>query len=301
MRKTPKLTKRKQKWAKNRDVTLRGTRLAYNASQQAKYKEALRKLVQYMTDVTQYRVKKLFGGKIADTYFEKQEEAAAMDSSITSRAKQLMNELTKKFSQLFSSKATPIAEKMVNGASRVSKASLHRSLETLSGGLSLKTGLIPAGMEDVTRAIINENVQLITSIPEQYLHDVSGAVMRSITSGSGLQTLAPEIQKYSGQSYRRAKNIALDQTRKAYNFINKQRMQALGVKQFEWIHSGGGQKPRQSHIAMDGKIFSFDDLPVINQEQVDAGSESPVRGIPGQAINCMCTILPVYEFDESED
>ena len=68
---------------------------------------------------------------------------------------------------------------------------------------------------------------LIKSIPEQYFKDVTGSVMRSITTGNGLADLVPEIKKYDGQTERRAKLLALDQTRKAYNSINKQRMQSL--------------------------------------------------------------------------
>jgi SPP1 gp7 family putative phage head morphogenesis protein len=155
-------------------------------------------------------------------------------------------------------------------------------------------------MEDIAKAIVEENVSLIKSIPQQYFKDITGSVMRSITTGAGMSTLLPQIQKYNAMTERRAKNLALDQTRKAYNGINKQRMQSIGVKKFEWVHSGGGQHPRRSHIALGGRVFSFDDLPVINKEQVDAGYEGPVRGIPGQAINCRCTMIPVIEFDDIE-
>jgi SPP1 gp7 family putative phage head morphogenesis protein len=110
----------------------------------------------------------------------------------------------------------------------------------------------------------------------------------------------PELQKYSVQSQRKVHLLALDQTRKAYNTINKQRMQAVGVKKFEWVHSGGGAHPRQSHIRMSGNIYSFDDLPVINEEQVERGYESPQRGIPGQAINCGCTMIPIIVFENGE-
>jgi SPP1 gp7 family putative phage head morphogenesis protein len=182
---------------------------------------------------------------------------------------------------------------MVEGAQKASATSLHSSLEQLSGGLSLKTSVIPAGMEEVAQATVYENVQLIKSIPSQYLDDVFGSVMRSITTGGGLADLIPAIRKYDGITDRRAKNIALDQTRKAYNSINKQRLMAVGIKKFRWSHSAGGQTPRQDHIAMDGKIFSFDDLPIIDRKTGE-------RGIPGQAINCRCTMTPVYEFD-SED
>lgn len=298
---SPPLTKQKSKWARSRkDVTLRGLQLNYNASQQLKYQRSLLTLVRQMTAETKKQIDKLFRGEISEEFFVQQKEAAAMDASIVNQAKKLMKSLLAKFENLFSLKSTPTAEAMLDGAKQTSKSNLHSSLKTLSGGLSLKTGVVPKGMEDVSTAIVAENVSLITSIPAQYFNDITGSVMRSITTGSGLATLIPQIKKYDGITERRAKNIALDQTRKAYNSINKQRMQAIGVKKFEWVHSGGGQHPRLSHIALSGSIYAFDNLPVINKEQVDSGSESPVRGIPGQAINCRCTMIPVIQFDDGE-
>jgi len=309
VRKLP-LTKAKSNWVKNRNVTLRGITLSYNAGVQNKYRKALYDLVQQMADETKKQVAKLFNGELANDFFEQQEQAASldtkskttsMDASIASAAKKLMNKLTDKFDKLFAYKSVELATAMVNNSNKTSKTSLHTSFKQLSGGLSLKTGVVPQGMEEITKSLINDNVNLIKSLPQQYLNDVSGAVMRSITTGNGLADLVPELTKYSGISKRRARNIALDQTRKAYNFINRQRMQAIGVKQFEWLHSGGGQHPRQSHIALSGNIFSFDDLPVINQEQVSKGYEAPQRGIPGQAINCRCTMNPVIKFQTDED
>jgi SPP1 gp7 family putative phage head morphogenesis protein len=297
------LTKRKANWAKGRDVTLRGTPLIVNASLQAKYVRALKKLTLQMTKETKEQVAKLFRGELADNYFTIQKEAAsavAMDASLTSQAKKLMNKLTAKFTQLFNSSASSLAERMLNGTLTSTSTTLHTSLKQLSGGLSLKTGVVPSGMEDVSKSIVNENVQLIKSIPQEYLNDVSGAVFRSITTGAGIATLIPELSKYAGISDRRVKLMALDQTRKAYNTIAKQKMINIGVGQFEWLHSAGGQKPRQSHIAMTGNVYSFDDLPIINQEQVDRGYEAPERGIPGQAINCRCKMIPVIPLD-SED
>lgn len=290
------LTKKKLNWVKNRDTVLRGTQLNYNASQQEKYQKALLTLVRQMAKETKNAVTKLFESGTAEAFIE-QQKIAATDESIASKARKITNALAAKFEQLFAMKAKDLAESMVNGAKKTSKSTLHASLAKLSGGLSLKTGVVPKGMEDVSKAIIAENVSLIKSIPSQYFTDVTGAVMRSITTGTGISELVPKIQKYNGITERRAKNIALDQTRKAYNSINKQRMQSIGVKQFEWVHSGGGQHPRKSHEAMSGNIYDFDDLPIINKEQVSAGYEGPTRGIPGQAINCKCTMVPVIEFN----
>jgi SPP1 gp7 family putative phage head morphogenesis protein len=210
-------------------------------------------------------------------------------------ARKLMNHLTAKFQALFNFKAGDLAESMVSGAAAVSKSSLHTSLKQLSGGLSLKTGVVPKGMEDVSKALIAENVSLIKSIPQQYFKDVTGSVMRSITVGRGIADLLPEIKKYQGQTERRAKNLSLDQTRKAYNSINKQRMQSIGVKQFEWVHSGGGQKPRESHLKIAGHIFDFENL---ESQQAALGVPKEDQGIPGYPINCRCTMLPVIRFED---
>lgn len=287
--KKPPLTESKRRWAKNRDVTLRGKKLVYNASKQNKYRAALRKLVVKMTNETRRELMKLFKSETAKEYF-------AEDASISSKARILLAVLLDKFTQLFSFKSKPLAETMVEGQADASERTLHSSLKQLSGGLSLKTGIVPKGMEEVAKASISENVSLIKSIPAQYFKNVEGAVYRSITTGRGMADLLPEIRKYDGQTERRAKNLALDQTRKAYNQINKRRMEAVGVKKFEWIHSYGGQKPRHSHMAIDGKIFSFENL---ESEQAALGVPPEDRGLPGHPINCRCTMVPVIEFGDN--
>lgn len=292
---TSLLTKKKRDWVKNRNITLRGAQLNYNKSQQIKYSRELEKLVMLMAAEVKKKLLQLFKDENSDNFFEQQKIASAMDASIASQSRILLNSLFDKFSQLFSYKSRFLAEKMVMGAEKTSKSNLHTSLKQLSGGLSLKTGIIPKGMEDVAKASIAENVSLIRSIPDQYFKDITGSVMRSITTGNGLKDLIPDINKYAGQTLRRARNIALDQTRKAYNSINKQRLQSLGVKQFEWVHSGGGQTPRESHLKIDGHIFDFENL---ESQQAALGVPKKDRGIPGMPVNCRCVLSPVIKFED---
>src|SRR5690242_6683719 len=291
----PPLTKRKAGWAANRDVTLRGTPLAYNAAQQSRYVKALEAAVKLMVDTTKKEIVKMFHEEPTKEFFKDQKMQASMDDNVGSKARILMNKLLDRFSKLFAMVGKRSAEQMVNGSEKTSASTLHSSLKQLSGGLSLKTSAVPEGMEDVTTASIAENVSLIKSIPQEYFKNITGAVMRSITSGTGLATLTPEIVKYSGQTKRRARNIALDQTRKAYNSINKQRMQALGVKQFIWVHSNAGQTPRESHLKIDGEVFDFENL---DAQQAALGVPEKDRGIPGHAINCRCTMMPVIKFED---
>lgn len=284
---TTLLTKKRTKWAEARSTpqVFKGTRLNYNASTSDKYVQALASLVKQMTAQTIREVRKLYESQALD--------GAAMDANVASQARILTNKLTAKFDSLFGRKAKLLAERMVNATDKNSKANLHVSLKTLSGGLSLKTDVLNQPLKTVITASVAENVSLIKSIPAQFMKDVTGAVLRSISTGQGLSEVIPALEKYEGVTLRRARNIALDQTRKAYNTINKERMQAVGVKRFEWVHSGGGQKPRELHIQMSGNIYSFDDLPVIDENTGE-------RGIPGQAVNCRCTMVPVVEFGEGE-
>lgn len=289
-----KLTPTREKWVKNRDATLNGTPLNYNVAQQERYVVALQKLVVQMTRETKKQIKRLFKGEISDDFFKNQEALTALDASLASQARILLNALSKTFENLFNIKASSLASTMVSGVQKTSATTVKQSLEKLSGGLTLKTSIVSEGEEEVATALVAENVSLIKSIPEEYMKDVTGSVMRSITTGRGLADLVPEIEKYDGQTYRRAKNIALDQTRKAYNGINRQKLIKNGVKQFKWIHSAGGLHPRESHIRISGKIFDFDD---IESQQAALGVPESDRGYPGIPINCRCKMLPVIVFE----
>lgn len=290
------LTKQKYNWAKNRDVNLQGLPLNYNAGIEAKYVKRLKKIVRLMTQEVRKEILSMYKSEIGQEYF-KQQKKSAMDASFASQVRILLNALSRKFFKNFNDIARPYAESMINQTLKASQSSLHSSLEKLSGGLSLKTSIVPKGLEDVIKASIDENVSLIKSIPEQYFKNITGSVMRSITSGEGLKELLPQLQKYGGQTERRTKNLALDQTRKAYTSINKQRLQALNVKRFKWIHSGGSQHPRKSHVAISGQIFSFEN---ILQEQAALNVPPNDRGLPGYPVNCKCTINPIIEFNDDD-
>jgi uncharacterized protein with gpF-like domain len=284
------LTKKKHAWISKRpDVVLSGDPLRYNTAAQAKYVKALKRLVRVMTTETKKEILRLFESPTAENFF------VAQDANIASQARILTNALSDKFNQLFGRKSSVLAQNMINNMDRLSKSNLSTSLKKLSGGLTIKTNLITADMRTIIKASVAENVALIKSISEDYLSRVQKMVMRSVTTGNGLETITPALEKYEGISERKAKNIALDQTRKVYNGLNKGRMEKIGVKEFTWIHSGGGAKPRPSHVAMNSKTYLFNNPPQINKDNTN---EPPEYGIPGQAVNCKCVMKPVFKFNQ---
>ncbi len=280
-----------------RNNVIRGTRLNPNAGDEAWYRHELLKLVRRMNKKVLKEVTRLFRSTTAKNYYY------AMDDSIASQARILLNQLTLEFESLFGRKSKPLSEEMVNKSNYSSRYDLKRSLKKLTGGLTLSTNILTTTLKEVVKGAVNENVNLIKSIPSKYLDQIKGAVTRSITTGNGLEDLVPAIQKYNGMTERRARNIALDQTRKVYNSINAERVKSYGVMRFEWVHSGGGHKPRPHHLyTLNGQIFSYSreipyeegGLPVIDLDTEE-------RGIPGQLPNCGCTMIPVIELNEDTE
>jgi len=180
---------------------------------------------------------------------------------------------------------------MVKRSEKASASSLTSSLNKFSDDINLRTKTKSVDLHEIIKASVSENVDLIKSIKSYYLFSVKKQVFRSITTGNGLQDLVPALQNFKGITLRKAKNMALDQTRKVYNNVNAERMKRSGIEEFIWVHSGSSQSPRKDHIEMDGNKYSFDNLPIIVEKTGE-------RGIPGQAINCRCTMKPVYDFGE---
>jgi SPP1 gp7 family putative phage head morphogenesis protein len=273
-----------KKRVKKKDGRIEGRKLSYNVMEQANYTREIKKLTSRMIDETTRRVLSLFGQKMSKEFF-------AQDETISSQSKILLSALILKFSELFDKKSKSLSKRMVKNTLKNSAISLKLSVSNFDKMTSLNIGSVSSDLKEIIKASVSENVGLIKSIQSDYLSKVNGQVMRSIVSGNGLQDLVPALKKYRGITLRKARNIAIDQTRKVYNAVNAERMKKVGINKFIWLHSGGGQNPRIEHIEMDGNEYSFDDLPVID-------SRTGERGIPGQAINCGCTMKPVYDFGE---
>lgn len=291
-----KLSVRKQRWVDTfKPKVIRGKPLNPSITSEQRYYDELRAVILRMTSQTDKELEAFFKTDHAEDYF-----ADAEDISVASQARILMNKITEKVQAIFGELAKSLAEGMVTTANADSARSLKSSLKQLSGGLTLKTDLLTKDLGDVLTASVAENVGLIKSISSKYLTNVQGAVMRSITTGNGLADLVPFLRSQEGVTLRRARLIARDQTRKAYSSINKVRMEKIGIKEFEWLHSGGGQTPRTLHMSshteggLNGGIYSFAALPVIDRKTGE-------RGIPGQLINCRCRMVPVVKFDEGSN
>lgn len=288
MAKTPRvpLTRKRKLWAEQRGgAAFWGQPLLPPDRAEARYRAALERAIRQMREEVEREVARTWDAHAPAV-------RSGMDASLASQSRILTNALARKFQAFFDRLAPGVAGKFVTQVDRHSTASLHSSLKEASGGLSLKTSVVTGRVAEIAKAATAENVGLIRSIPQQYFKDIQGAVMRSIQKGDGVKTVLEAVQKTGAVAERRAKLIARDQTAKATSAINAARLDALKVRKFEWLHSGGGKEPRPLHKdVLNGQIFRLDDPPVIDDKTGE-------RGLPGQLINCRCRMVPVIDFGD---
>lgn len=141
------------------------------------------------------------------------------------------------------------------------------------------------------QAVIAEQVNLIKSIPQQYLKDVESKVWGSVMKGADMHALSVDLRKTYGITRDRAAVIARDQNNKAKAIIESTRRQELGITRAIWQHSAGGKVPRATHVAMSGKSY------LIAQGMYDSDAGKYV--LPGELINCRCTSRAVISAFET--
>lgn len=271
--------------ATRKPAIVRGQPLNPPAATGAKYAARLESLVDQMAAIARAELASWAKSEAAGKHF-------GQDESVAHSAQRLSKTLERRFDQLFGDKPDNLARWLVKSTDKASSSSLHASLKDLSGGLSLSTTMLTGAMRESMTAAIATNVDLIKSLSSDFLADLKGAVYRSVTSGNGLADLQPLLEGRAEITKRRARMIAQDQTRKVYGRMNDTRMKALGLTKFEWVHSGGGKHPRKLHQSYNGRVFDLDNPPVIDESTGE-------RGIPGQAINCRCKMIPVLAAEEA--
>lgn len=300
---------------RQRSTDIKGADLRPSASTQQEFSADVGKVVQQMIDEVSAELLAAMGA-VAPSQFATFSDRVAkeegwplapvtardddvMDEAFSSLMLRLLNKMEKKFTSVFGAMAKPVTDRMVNRTFKNTETGVKKSLQEVSKNFTIDAKTIPPQVNQFMGDAVAESVALIKRVPSKYFDDIKTAVHDSITSGNGMADLVPALEKHNVGVKNWAHNVAMDQTRKAYNGVAKARMQAAGVRKFEWVHSGGSSQPRHFHQArfpagLNGGIYSFDDLPVIDEATGE-------KGIPGQLPYCRCTMRPVISFDTEGD
>ena len=183
----------------------------------------------------------------------------------------------------FDEKAENIAAWFVRRSDAYASRSVGNKLR--AAGMTVNMRITPE-VRNVLDSIYETQVNLIKSIPEQYLTQVSTLVQESVSRGRDISFLKDEFQKRYGITERRARFIAADQNNKASNEISRRRMISAGVKKGIVKHRSGGSKSyRHSHVKADGQEYDL---------EVGFWDSHLKRFVqPGELPGCKCEFRPV--------
>ena len=295
------MTRKRADWVGGRDTTLRGTPMRVNAASANRAADEAQAMVRKMHLDISNQVNALFKTPTAKNSIVKAPEEittndVAMDASIASQSRILMNGLIAKWQKRFNVFGNDFAKKMISTVDKQASNDLKRSTDKLSGGLNIKTDSLSERTKDIILAGTDESSSLIKTLSTDYTTEVKEAISRSISTNTGsFTTLRETINETLQGKYKtyknKAKNIALDQTKKAYSNIAASRMQDVGLDEYIWRHSGGSQNPREYHkFVLNGEKFKLSDPPIIDQK-------TGKRGKPSDDYNCSCYMEPVISFE----
>lgn len=158
-------------------------------------------------------------------------------------------------------------------------------------GVDLSPVLDEEGMADYIDVAVQDNVELIRTIPEQHFRRIEQAVYGGVRAGQAPTQIALNIQQATGITQRRARGIARDQASKLRGEITERRQQQAGVKYFRWATS------KDERVGTDHARAASRDVGY--GPGVYRWDRPPKEGIPGRAArpNCRCTATPIFEWE----
>lgn len=258
---------------------------------------------------------KVMDGRVR-VYFAKKGE------TITPADRDELARLRSRFTQLFDEEARPTATKFFNQNITYTKSSFRAAIKPIEEkqeselreakrkkmDSQVRFQVKIDGRKDKLeleqfREGVEENVNLIKTIPQKYFDKIGDAVEKRARGRMTRNALIKRIKEVGGITQRRAEMIADDQTAKVTEHMMLARCRNAGIKKVMWMHSSISMKPRDYHKmrwdghtgkrngkpnGLNGYIFSIDNPPVIDKKTGE-------RGFPAQLINCKCYLTPVIE------
>lgn len=179
-----------------------------------------------------------------------------------------------------------VAEWFAKAVDKRTQTQIKRKLQSV--GWSLNPNYTDA-QQRMIRSIVQDNVNMIRTIPQKFLRDVQRTLTQAYLEGGDREKMTKAIQRAGKMSENRAALIARDQSNKTTQQLAIANAEAYGATKGRWIHVSGKYSSRKTHIAMDGKIFDLRD------GLYDSSVGRNVK--PGELIYCNCqfeVLLPGF-------
>lgn len=179
----------------------------------------------------------------------------------------------------------PWAERVVGNILKDVNRANKKSWESTSAriGAQLKRTMEETAVGDVMKLIQRRQVELIKSLPIEAGLRAQKLSQEAVMGGKRADEVAAELARSGEVTESRATLIARTEIAKANSALTQARARYVGATHYIWRTAEDGDV-RESHAAMNGKIFRFDDPPYVEGE----GNHGP-----GEFPNCRCFAEPI--------
>lgn len=135
---------------------------------------------------------------------------------------------------------------------------------------------------DLFRRAVNEQVDLITSLPRQAAERVHKVIIDGMSAGTRASDIAKEVLKTGKVTESRAMLIARTETSRIATELTAARAMTAQCTHFVW-RTANDRDVRESHKKLNGKIFEIANPPVVDGQPL----------LPGGTYNCRCYLEPI--------
>lgn len=155
-----------------------------------------------------------------------------------------------------------------------------------------KIELITPKIDDFTANEIAKNYTnnldfWIKDWTEQQIVKMRETVGQMSIDGKSVKTIEDYLTKEFGIAQRKARFLARNETAIATTSYLSAKYKAEGFESFMW-HTNIDGRERPLHKELNGKIFRFDNLPIIDER-------TGQKGLPSETYNCRCSFSPIAD------
>ncbi len=195
----------------------------------------------------------------------------------------IIRESLHRYSQVVAQWARRAAASMLADVQRRDEAAWAEVARGMQRALGEEIHQAPTG--EVMRSLLDEQVELITSLPLEAAQRVHELALRSTETGARADELAAEIMRTGDVTASRAATIARTETARASSVLVQARATHVGSEGYIWRTSRDADV-RPDHRRLEGQFVRWDDPPV-------ADLRSGTRAHAGSIWNCRCWPEPV--------
>ncbi|MBD7944722.1 minor capsid protein [Psychrobacillus sp. Sa2BUA9] len=195
--------------------------------------------------------------------------------------KKMLRSLKSKANKVFApGKNERAAQTFINSVNRFNRHNLEQQMRVRGIDLTSTETWVPSFL----KSKIKDNVGYIETIEADYFRDIEEIVNEGVVKGSSIKLIRQQLMERVEVTQNRAQFIAIDQVGSILGQMTAQRHQNIGVEKFKWLTSAD-ERVRETHKALNKKVFSYSDPPEVNGRSV----------IPGEDYRCRCVAIPIFD------